>query len=150
MPRVSYYRILALASIDVVLTLPIGITTIVIFVTSSEYHFGGKFPFYSGWTAVHSDWAPAGTSWTDFMAMGTARIAQAYLTKWSSLVISFAIFGLFGMTTEARASYRRILCATGGRFGWKLTPRAHERSSMLAAMEFSEQTEHPSIDPEIG
>ncbi|KZV74000.1 STE3-domain-containing protein [Peniophora sp. CONT] len=122
--RTNYFRILALASIDILLTLPIGIVSIVLTVSQS-----GAFPFYFGWADDHSEWEPEGATLADTAAEGTASVAQYYFNPWTSPALAFVIFGLFGLTSEARASYRRIFCTFGGWIGWKPTPRAHRARS---------------------
>ncbi|VDB95527.1 unnamed protein product [Peniophora sp. CBMAI 1063] len=104
--RPNYFRILALASIDVLLTLPFGIATIV---------FG---PF---------------------------GVAQFYFTNWTSPILAFVIFGLFGVTSEARASYRRIICTVCGWFGWKPTLRTRRARSPLGDIEFGERPAQNSM-----
>ena len=56
------------------------------------------------------------------MAGGTSAIAQAYFTQWTVPVLAFAIFGLFGLTSEARASYQRIASTVGAYFRRKSAP----------------------------
>ncbi|KZV74015.1 fungal pheromone STE3G-protein-coupled receptor, partial [Peniophora sp. CONT] len=99
-----YIRILALASIDVLLTLPIGIVSVVLAVTQS-LSFNG-LPFYSGWTFVHTDWEPESMPYSVLVTFGTSNIAKLYFNRWASPVLAFVVFGLFGVTSDARASYR--------------------------------------------
>ncbi|KZV71179.1 STE3-domain-containing protein [Peniophora sp. CONT] len=84
----NYVRILVLASIDILITLPIGIQ---------------------------------------------------YFLRWSSPVLAFIIFGLFGVTSEARTSYWRIVCTIGGWFGWRPTSRACNGRTSLGEIEFGPQ-----------
>ncbi|KZV63987.1 fungal pheromone STE3G-protein-coupled receptor [Peniophora sp. CONT] len=113
--RTNYLRIMALASIDIILTLPIGIANIVLIVVQP----GPKFSFYYGWTYDHADWEPARVSYAETVAEGPSGLAEVYFAQWSSVFLAFVIFGLFGVTSEARASYRRVVRVVGGRFGWK-------------------------------
>ncbi|KZV65972.1 fungal pheromone STE3G-protein-coupled receptor [Peniophora sp. CONT] len=142
--RTNYYRIFALASIDILLTLPIGIANIILAVT--QLLSLGAMPFYFGWTYDHTDWEPESYSYGEVVASGPSETAQQYFAQWTSPVLAFAIFGLFGVTSEARASYWRVLCAVGGRFGWNLSPSTHRVRTPLGTMEFGERTQ----DPEIG
>ncbi|KZV63986.1 STE3-domain-containing protein [Peniophora sp. CONT] len=134
-PRTSYFRILALASIDVLLTLPIGITTIALFVTQKSSV--GPPQFYSGWTRDHINWGPVSVSYADIQAGGASSVAVQYFAQWSSPVLAFVVFGLFGVTSEARASYRRIIYAIGGWLGWE--PHSC-RDSPLDDIEFGERS----------
>ncbi|VDB95836.1 unnamed protein product [Peniophora sp. CBMAI 1063] len=133
--RTNYMRILVLASIDLWLTLPIGIVKIVLEVTYAlsppKY-----FPFYPGWHHLHSEWGPVSVTYAEQQSDGTADLAQSYFSHWSTNIIAFAIFGLFGLTSEARASYWRIVCTIGGWFGWKPTPSAQNGRGPLGEIEF--------------
>ncbi|KZV69109.1 fungal pheromone STE3G-protein-coupled receptor, partial [Peniophora sp. CONT] len=120
--RTNYFRILVLASIDILLTLPIGIVILTLDMVQAQ--FLNLFPFYPGWTFVHTDWDPQSVPYAVIQGDGTAAVAQFYFSKWTSPVLAFVIFGLFGVTPEARASYWHIICTVGGWFGWKPTPRA--------------------------
>ena len=136
--RNNYMRILALASIDVLITLPVGIANIVLTVTGSLSQ--GPMPFYFGWTYDHTDWAPVGYSYAESVAIGTSEVVQFYFVQWTSPFLAFVIFGLFGVTSEARASYWRIICTVGGWLGWKPTPpQASTARSLLGDIEFGER-----------
>ncbi|VDC01592.1 unnamed protein product [Peniophora sp. CBMAI 1063] len=135
--RTNYFRILALASIDILLTLPMGIATIVLNVLQ-DVSFG-LILFYAGWTFDHTDWQPESFSYADIVAQGTSTVGAFYFTQWTSPVLAFTIFALFGVTSEARASYGRIICAIGGWFGWKPTPRTRRARSPLGDIEFGER-----------
>ena len=136
--RNNYMRILALASIDVLINLPVGIANIVLDVT--ETLSVGPMPFYFGWTYDHTDWEPVGYSYAKIVAFGTSAVAQAYFSQWTSPFLAFVIFGLFGVTSEARACYWRIICTIGGWFGWKPTAvQAPGARSPLGDIEFGER-----------
>ena len=149
MSRTNYYRIFALASIDVALTFPIGIATIALFAAQAMDQMG-HLPFYSGWTALHTEWAPGSTSYEELLEAGTSVVAQEYFTHWTSPVLAFAIFGLFGVTKEARASYWRVIRTILGWFGYTPTVRSGAANSFLHAMEFCERPQSLSIDPDTG
>ncbi|KZV68508.1 STE3-domain-containing protein [Peniophora sp. CONT] len=138
--RPNYFRILILASIDILLTLPIGIVGIVLRITASVAQ--GGLPFYWGWANIHRNWEPISTSYTEFQASGTAALAQDYFARWSSLVLAFSIFGLFGLTSEARASYLRIICTMGGWVGWKPTLNRRSEKQTLGEIEFGARSVH--------
>lgn len=136
--RTNYLRILVLASIDILLTLPIGIVNITLGIVQARS--SNVFPFYLGWTVLHTDWEPVSFSYAKLQADGTAELAQVYFSRWSSPVLAFVIFGLFGVTPEARASYWRIVCTVGGWFGWKPTQRARNGQASLGDIEFGTPT----------
>ncbi|VDC01593.1 unnamed protein product [Peniophora sp. CBMAI 1063] len=141
--RTNYFRILALASIDILLTLPVGIANIVLEVEETLPY--GPIPFYFGWTYDHTDWHPESFSYADLVAQGTSSVAGAYFTQWTSPILAFAIFGLFGVTSEARALYWRVICTIGGWFGWEPTPRARRSRSPLGDIEFGERPAQNSL-----
>ena len=149
MSRTNYYRIFALASIDVVLTLPIGITTVVLDLAGLVANLG-HVPFYRGWTAVHTNWEPVSYSNEELLEAGTSVVAQVYFSQWTAPVLAFVIFGLFGVNKEARVSYWRAIRTVLGLFGW--TPAVHPgaANSTLQAMEFGETPQSTSVDPDTG
>ncbi|VDB95515.1 unnamed protein product [Peniophora sp. CBMAI 1063] len=141
--RTNYFRILALASIDVLVTLPIGIATIVLGV--KNLLSVGSIPFYFGWTYDHTDWQPESYSYTDIVSEGSFEVAEFYFIQWTSPVLAFTIFALFGVTSEARASYWRIICTVCGWFGWKPTLRTRRARSPLGDIEFGERPARNSM-----
>ncbi|VDC05731.1 unnamed protein product [Peniophora sp. CBMAI 1063] len=121
--RSCYFRILALASADILFTLSINIVkfalNVVLVTGSHEPH-----PFYPGWDNIHSDWAPEGIAWG---GQGKERGGILIYNQWTAPLFAFVIFSLFGFTEGARASYRNasstvkgcfmlvLPCARGGR-----------------------------------
>ena len=116
--RTNYFRILALASIDILLTLPLGIASIALAVSETLSTPHG-FPFYFGWTLDHTNWEPFKYPYHALVAQGTPSVVQVYFSHWTSPILAFAIFGLFGVTADARASYRSVICNVCGWFGPK-------------------------------
>ncbi|VDC00171.1 unnamed protein product [Peniophora sp. CBMAI 1063] len=106
--RTNYFRVLVLASIDIVLTLPTSVVTIVLRVTSGLEQ--GSLPFYWGWASLHSDWDPSSISYAEIMDGKASSIAQYYYSYWTAPILAIAIFFLFGLTAAARASYWRCIC----------------------------------------
>ncbi|KZV66555.1 STE3-domain-containing protein [Peniophora sp. CONT] len=112
--RTNYFGILVLASVDILVTLPVGIvSTVLHFLQVAEDN--KTIPFYSGWSVVHADWTPVSVKWT---GIHTSRSRQLYFSFWTSLTLPFFIFGLFGTTREARAAYRRTFCRIRAWFKW--------------------------------
>ncbi|VDB95773.1 unnamed protein product [Peniophora sp. CBMAI 1063] len=142
--RTNYFRILALASIDILLTLPIGVAIIVLNVKDQLSSFD-RFPFYYGWTYDHTDWQPVSFSFADIVSEGPFNVAALYFTYWTSPALAFVIFGLFGITSEARASYWRIICTVGSWCGWKPTLRTRRSRSPLGDIEFGERPAQNSM-----
>ena len=147
--RTNYYRIFALASIDVALTLPISIANIALDLAQAVNQIG-HLPFYRGWTAVHTNWEPVSISHEEFLEAGKYYVAGTYFAYWTSPILAFVIFGLFGVTKEARASYWRVIRTIFGWLGWTPTLRSGAAHSTLHAMEFSERPQNTSVDPDAG
>ncbi|KZV72307.1 STE3-domain-containing protein [Peniophora sp. CONT] len=149
--RTNYLRIIALASIDIILTFPLGVVNIVLHITSILAQPGLSLPFYWGWDFVHSDWEPVSFTYADIRAYGAATLAQYYVSRWTSPILAFSIFGLLGLTSEARASYWRTICIVGGWFGWKPNPRVREGRTTLGEIEFGARPQETSLgDMEMG
>lgn len=144
--RTNYFRILALASIDILVTLPLGIVSVTLYVTNSLSNHHP--PFYGGWTADHSHWEPVVITYAETLAGGTSSVAQFYFSQWASTILAFAIFALFGVTSEARASYWKAICTIGSWFGWKPAPRVRRARSPLGDMEFGKRPEDASLSLE--
>ncbi|VDC04254.1 unnamed protein product [Peniophora sp. CBMAI 1063] len=123
-PYANYWRIFAMASFDIVFTLPLGIVTLSLFILTSD-----KEPanFYSGWKIVHSDWAPAVKE----------RQPYADFIQWMSPVLSYVIFGLFGTTPSARAIYCSLARTVFGYFS---------RRPATSGSTSSRQLRRPSTD----
>ena len=147
--RTNYYlRILALASIDILFTLPIGVVSLVLNI-SEPLEQGNGLPFYPGWALLHDNWEPQSVSYAEVQAAGTSTLVELYLIHWTSPVLAFAIFGFFGLTTETRASYRRAIRAVFGRLGWNLGRSARNARSTLDAIEFGMGPQEMSTDAAI-
>jgi hypothetical protein len=118
--RSHYFRILVLAGIDVLLTLPLGIvtTTTQLLTQIRGASPGFPFRFYYGWTKVHANWNPTGFSYSSIVDAGAWSAFRLYLELWPSCVLAIAIFCLFGLTTEARAAYWNVFCTVAKHFGW--------------------------------
>ncbi|KZV66401.1 STE3-domain-containing protein [Peniophora sp. CONT] len=135
--RANYFRILALASIDILFTLPVGIANIALAMT--RILSIDPVLFYGGWTADHSDWEPSSQSYEVTVAEGASGLAQQYFAEWLSPVLAFVIFGLFGVTSEARTSYWRVIYSVGSWFGWKPAPHTDGARSTSGDIESGEQ-----------
>ncbi|VDC07841.1 unnamed protein product [Peniophora sp. CBMAI 1063] len=147
--RAYFFRLLMLASIDVLVTLPFGITTFVLSLLSQFEQVGKHITFYEGWDTIHSDWTPAGVTYAEFRAAGPATIAEMYFSRWSSPFLAFVIFALFGVTGAARGTYWELLRTAMRCLGWK--PRVlQQESSALDTMAFGSRPQETIRDVESG
>ncbi|KZV72081.1 STE3-domain-containing protein [Peniophora sp. CONT] len=142
----NYLRILALANIDILLTLPIGIASVILVVKDTLS--STSLSFYSGWTYVHTEWDPLSASYAELIASGTFTVAEVYFVHWAPVFLSFVIFGLFGISAEARAAYCHAIFTVGCWFGWKPDPSACGLHSMLSTMEFHRDESPQNISPD--
>ena len=58
-------------------------------------------------------------TYPEMLSGGTANMVLLYLSYWTSPVLAFTIFLLFGVNREARASYARVVRAACAWLGWK-------------------------------
>jgi hypothetical protein len=142
--RNRYFRILAVGCADIVLTLPLGILDVVDDVLSN-FEVSGDFPVYPGWVAVHTNWGPISTSLPELLESGGFwNNFGFYMSSWTSVILGFAIFGLFGLTNEARATYWRGIQAVLRIFGHKPVVRESPAMSVIAFGSRVPDAEHGS------
>ncbi|VDB87629.1 unnamed protein product [Peniophora sp. CBMAI 1063] len=149
-PRRSYLRALALASVDVLVTIPVNATNLALTILwGCQQRRGSSEPFYQGWVFVHSGWGPVSGSYDDLRQQHS--LTQAYFQYWSAPVLAFVIFGLFGLTYEARASYRRTFHTMARRFGWNPIPNCDQDMHLTTGtIRFVRRTPQISVDTGIG
>ncbi|KAI0029433.1 GPCR fungal pheromone mating factor [Vararia minispora EC-137] len=103
--RAQYFRVLMLACVDAFITLPFGIANTVLLLRDAVEQNGG-IPLYWGWAGNHENWAPTSFAYAD---APPSSIAQARILFWESVVLGYATFALFGLTREARTTYRAAI-----------------------------------------
>ena len=147
--RTSYFRVLTLAVIDLLFTLPFGIVNIALAIQGQVAQ--GPYPFYPGWSSVHTTWNEAyALPYIDDPSK-PFTLAGIYFTYWSAPVLAFIIFGLFGLTADARAMYWRGICTMANWIGWRLPSDGDSSSSPLDTMKFGVKTQDTaSLDVEPG
>ncbi|VDC00134.1 unnamed protein product [Peniophora sp. CBMAI 1063] len=147
--RDNYLRILALASIDILLTFPIAIVNLALIIISSVAS-QDSVPFYWGWKLLHTQWGPYGVPYAALESEGATYKAQSFFSYWSSPVLAFAIFGLFGLTSTARSSYWSVLCTICSVFGWHSPSPRSRKDASLGEIEFGSRPHDLSLDFEKG
>ncbi|KZV72497.1 STE3-domain-containing protein [Peniophora sp. CONT] len=147
--RTSYMRVLILASIDILLTLPLGIMKLVLSIIPDLQGPIDPMPFYGGWKNLHTTfWSPVSFSYEQI----SVEVVELYVSNWTDPVLAFVIFALFGLTPDARASYWSAITIVGGWFGWRPTP-SEQDIPVLESMQFGPRREEPdsaSLDAEMG
>jgi hypothetical protein len=119
-----YLRLLALGCLDIVITLPIGILNIVTTVEDVP-----SLPFYSGWSAQHSNWAPYAVPYSDVLSSGFWDKFEFYFEIWTTPVLSIAVIAIFGLTADVRETWARgisFFARVLSRTGVVRTPQASQ------------------------
>jgi pheromone a factor receptor len=114
MSRTSYFRILALGCLDIVITLPISIINLVSFFATLSGPT--SLPAYIGWHANHVDFEPFGVDYAD-LTDTTWDTFTTYFDYGQYAVLAVAIFALFGMTSSARSAYWSRVSVVSKLFG---------------------------------
>ncbi|VDC07898.1 unnamed protein product [Peniophora sp. CBMAI 1063] len=143
MTSTNYGRILILVSIDLLLTLPLAIVGNVLATKSWATNF--SLPFYWGWSTLHADRDAVSFSYTELEGYVKITLAYIYFDSWTSPVLAFTIFGLFGLTSEARALYWRPFYIVSAWFSRTPPARtAHNSTEMLDDIELGPRPEDSS------
>jgi hypothetical protein len=126
----QYIRIFALACVDILLTLPLGLMNCIgeVLASISDLPPGLHYQFYYGWNFAHSDWDPIAEPYPDQAEVGSWRVFEFVFPHWTSPFLAIVIFVLFGLTYEARTMYWRGVGALGRLFGW--TPPVNKRDDI--------------------
>jgi pheromone a factor receptor len=115
--RGRYLRLMAISSIEILGTIPLGTYYIVSFAKE------GVVP-WEGWAAVHSHYSEvvqvAGFIWKN----DPVASAQLEMFRWSLVACAFIFFALFGFAGEAREHYHRLYNSLARRIG-KSTSTPH-------------------------
>ncbi|KZV62046.1 hypothetical protein PENSPDRAFT_759012 [Peniophora sp. CONT] len=136
--RSRFLRVLAIGSLDILLTLPQGIVYTVNTIVNLLLNAKDGFPiWYTGWTFTHQNWDPTSMSletfWEKFLNV------QTNYGVWTSILLAFAIFALFGLTKAAISSYWRVACTVARVFNCDLASRMKQRPALLP-MTFGQRT----------
>lgn len=113
-----YYRILALGCFDIFITLPIGVTELIV-----GLHETDSLKFYEGWTVIHSNWDPVLIPRSVWSAKKWGAFS-VHWGQWVNLVFAVAFFALFGLTPEAKKGYQSFFHPLSRRFGVKRSEEA--------------------------
>ena len=112
-------------------------------VTASIVNFF-PFPmpgFYPGWAVVHADWTPVAITAAEWRSQGPLVMFTNVWDVWINVWLGAAIFGLFGLTQEARETYvrafRTATCWTG---------RLHKRGAQSEILRLASTLPSRSMD----
>ncbi|KAI0033876.1 GPCR fungal pheromone mating factor, partial [Vararia minispora EC-137] len=102
--RPAYNRILALGCIDILITLPIGIVSLIQdFPLPAAYGF--PFVFYPGWAPIHTDWAPISVTAAEWNSRSFWAAWSSYFGRWANAALGLLVFAIFGFSPDARRTY---------------------------------------------
>ncbi|KAI0316922.1 GPCR fungal pheromone mating factor [Amylostereum chailletii] len=110
--RSRYLRVFAIGSLDILFSLPIGISTI-----SQASVQGRSAPFWPGFDVVHRDFTPVllpAEIWKEKTVTRLSVRASQYV----NVVSGVLIFVLFGLSGESRELYRRAFWRMARVVGW--------------------------------
>ena len=115
MNRNAFFKLLALGLFDILLTLPLGIVSLV-----EDILQGGITGFWPGWNAVHASFStiPTPTS-EEWKSAGFWTVFYVKLREWVNPIFAVAFFLFFGTTNQKRAWYRSIFWKAMRPFGLK-------------------------------
>ncbi|KAJ6543082.1 pheromone A receptor-domain-containing protein [Mycena capillaripes] len=112
-----YFRLMALATLELVLNTPISSYGLYLNVTQSPIA-----PWVS-WENTHFDFGTIDV-WPSFIWRGNHQTVVAVeLSRWAQIFCAFVFFAFFGFAAEARKHYRGAFWAVGKRLGF--TPPAN-------------------------
>lgn len=94
-------RILALSSVDILLSLPVGLISFYLNMVQKR-----SIPFWPGWKTIHDNWEPETISFQSWRACSWERFI-VHWHEWLCVVYAIAIFALFGVSHDARGVYKK-------------------------------------------
>lgn len=100
-----YYRLIALGMVDVVLCLPIGIICLIASLKQ------GPVDFWPGWSTIHTHSPPLELSSADCKDHVWTRYFSIW-NKYTNVGFGVGFFLLFGLTSDARETYRQAFKAS--------------------------------------
>lgn len=112
MSRGSYFRVMALASMDILLTLPISVLVLV------TGKVNNKLAVWRGWALLHNDWAPIRMRASHWIPAFWLNFSIRW-DEWINPMFALVFFLIFGLTEEARGMYRSAFFAFMRVFGYE-------------------------------
>ena len=113
LPYDRYWRLIALASVDFCLTVPLSIRAIVTGALS------GVSPWVS-WEDTHREYSHVVQIPRMVLDRSPVTVSSYEITRWTSVLCAFLFFGFFGFTDEARRNYRELATTIAKFFGFTL------------------------------
>ncbi|KIY64604.1 STE3-domain-containing protein [Cylindrobasidium torrendii FP15055 ss-10] len=105
--RNRYFRLLALASVELLVNIPVSSFGLYLNTTRGSIH-----PWVS-WEDTHYDWFAVRQVPSFVWRADSSMVTVVELQRWAPVFISFVFFGFFGFADEARKSYKAALTRVG-------------------------------------
>jgi hypothetical protein len=127
--RTRDLRIIAIASFDIALSLPVGLVSLIFALAS-----GPSLIFWPGWAPIHDDWGPVFTLASEWRGDTWLRFRVLW-NEWVNVVLGLAFFTIFGLAPEARRTYQEVWRAVGRWFGlvWSVLARRRQENEYEAS-----------------
>ncbi|KAG1750486.1 pheromone A receptor-domain-containing protein [Suillus paluster] len=106
-----YFRLMGLAGIEVLCTLPLGAYTIYLNVTAQQIN-----PWVS-WANTHYDFSRVDQYPSVIWRMSAPTVLSIELSRWLVVVCALVFFAFFGFADEARKNYRLAYVSVAKRVG---------------------------------
>jgi hypothetical protein len=127
--RDKFFRILLIGFIDILATLPLGLLNVIPSVIVLHQL---KAPFYVGWEHNHANWKPISITYSQFLSLNICIVIEQFANTWSDTIMGLIIFALFGLTKDARATYRKGLSRLYESLCLRFSSRNNEPVSVVA------------------
>jgi pheromone a factor receptor len=113
-----YFRLMALATSEIIFTLPFTSYGLYINITQTPI-----YPWTS-WSNIHYMWYTIGTFPAIIWRSDPLAVIAHESNRWSLVFCAFLFFGFFGFAEESLKNYRRAYWAIAARFG--VTPPSED------------------------
>ena len=133
----KYRRFLLLGCMDVLITLPMEVFQLILGALQAPLQ-----DFWLGWSLTHNwDQIPQVTAEEWKTDLGAAANAQIRWAEWRSSVFAVVFIVIFGLSKEARATYKRGFWSIVKPFGWK---QSGSRDVTISTLECKQGTLDPN------
>ncbi|KAG6328748.1 hypothetical protein ID866_10342 [Astraeus odoratus] len=134
-----YFRLMALATTEIICTIPITAYGIYLNVTLSPIQ-----P-WKGFADAHYNYSHIGQYPSVIWRSNPQNVASTELTRWSLVFCAFVFFGFFGFADEARKHYRKVYQTVKGIWIQISTGCAHKNTSTFIRARLSPMTSVGSL-----
>nr|AAQ96347.1 pheromone receptor Rcb3 B5 [Coprinopsis cinerea] len=116
-----YFRLMSLATIELVIHLPITSYGLYLCFTSKP-----MYPWTS-WSDIHHNWYIIDSFPRVLWGHNPVQVVTLELSRWSLVFCAFLFFGFFGFAEEAQKSYRKVFLFVSRLFGFSRPPSMRKK-----------------------